>query len=154
MDGVDRDAVVELQARFAALGADDPEGWALAEITENVPQLARFLALRSIWPELIDGWAAPGSLETVPAATRLLSNGADRDDLARLARASAYEAVFGLLYRLTAHGQDDEAPDNSPGRRLMETTATGELTGRAVRSLHEDLLGMDPSGREGQDLFE
>ncbi|MFI7423269.1 hypothetical protein [Nonomuraea sp. NPDC049684] len=83
-----------------------------------------------------------------------MTHGADRDDLARLARASAYEAVFGLLYRLTAHGQDDEAPDNSPGWRLMETTATGELTGRAVRSLHEDLLGMDPSGREGQDLFE
>ncbi|MGP3958371.1 hypothetical protein ACTWPT_20365 [Nonomuraea sp. 3N208] len=77
-----------------------------------------------------------------------------RDDLAQLARASAYEAVFGLLYRLTAYGRDNEAPDDSPGWRLMETTAVGELTGRAVLSLHEDLLSMDPSGHEGQDLFE
>ncbi|MGW0192020.1 hypothetical protein [Nonomuraea sp. NPDC003201] len=154
MNQVDRDAVVALRASFEALGAGDPEGSAISEITENIPQLARFLALRSIWPELIDAWASPGSLETNPAANRLLSSGANRDDLAQLARASAYEAVFGLLYRLTANGQDDEAPENSPGWRLMETTAAGDLTGRAVQSLHEDLLSMDPSGREGQDLFE
>jgi hypothetical protein len=154
MKDVDRDAVVALRACFEALGADDPEGWALSEITENIPQLARFLALRSVWPDLIDSWAAPGSLEAIPAANRLLSNGANRDDLAQLARASAYEAVFGLLYRLTAYGRDDEAPADSPGWRLMETTAAGELTGRAVLSLHESLLSMDPSGHEGQDLFE
>ncbi|QFY15037.1 hypothetical protein GBF35_50395 [Nonomuraea phyllanthi] len=123
-------------------------------MTENIPQLARFLALRRIWPELIDEWAAPGTLESIPAANRLLSNGANRDDLARLARASAYEALFGLLFHLTASGQDDEAPEGSPGWRLMETTTAGDLTGRAIPSLHEDLLGMDPSGREGQDLFE
>ncbi|TMR99083.1 hypothetical protein [Nonomuraea basaltis] len=97
---------------------------------------------------------APGSLETIPAAHRLLSNGANRDDLTQLARTSAYEAAFGLLYRLTAYGQDDDAPDDYPGWRLVETTAAGELTGRAVQSLHESLLTMDPSGREGQDLFE
>lgn len=154
MNDVDREAVVALRACFEALGADDPEGWAVSEITENIPQLARFLALRSVWPELIDTWAAPGSLETIPAANRLLSNGANRDDLAQLVRSTTYEAVFDLLYRLTAHGHDDAAPDNSPGWRLMEITATGELTGRAIQSLHESLLSMDPSGRDGQDLFD
>ncbi|MFI7615880.1 hypothetical protein ACIBP6_32145 [Nonomuraea terrae] len=144
MDDVDRAALLALRARFEALGADDPDGRALSEATEGIPQLARYLALRSVWPELID--TRPESLEAIPAANRLLSNGANRDDLVRLARVSAYEAVFGLLYRLTAQGRDVEAPDDSPGWRLMETTATGELTGRALQSLHEDLLGMDPAG--------
>ncbi|MFG1960060.1 hypothetical protein [Nonomuraea sp. NPDC049028] len=154
MDEVDRDAVVALRTCFEALGADNPERRAVSEITENIPQLARFLALRSVWPELIGVWVAPGSLETIPAANRLLSNGAYRDDLAQLVRSTTYDAIFGLLYRLTTHGRDDEAPDDSPGWRLMETTATGELTGRAVQSLHESLLSMDPSGRDGQDLFD
>lgn len=34
MDNSDRDAVAALRARFEALGADDPERWALSEITE------------------------------------------------------------------------------------------------------------------------
>jgi len=51
MDEVDRDAVAALRTCFEALGADDPEGRAVSEITENIPQLARFLALRSVWPD-------------------------------------------------------------------------------------------------------
>ncbi|MEV4293421.1 hypothetical protein [Microbispora rosea] len=154
MNDEDRAALLALRDSFAALGAADPDSWALSEISEDIPQLARFLALRRIWPELIDSWAAPGALENIPAAARLLAHGADRSDLAQLARVTAYEAVFGLLYNLTAAGRDGEAPDNSPGWRLMETTASGELTGRAVRHLHEDLLTMDPSGRDGRDLWD
>ncbi|WP_432868635.1 hypothetical protein [Microbispora rosea] len=152
MNDEDRAALLALRDSFAALGAADPDSWALSEISEDIPQQARFLALRRIWPELIDSWAAPGALENIPAAARLLAHGADRSDLAQFARVTAFETVFGLLYNLTAAGRDGEAPDDSPGWRLMETTASGELTGRAVRHLHEDLLTMDPSGRDGRDL--
>ena len=153
MNDEDRAALLALRDSFAALGATDPDSWALSEISEDIPQLARYLALQRIWPELIDSWAAPGALENIPEAARLLAHGADRSDLAQFARVTAYEAV-GLLYNLTAAGRDGEAPDDSPGWRLMETTASGELTGRAVRRLHEDLLAMDPSGREGRDLWD
>jgi hypothetical protein len=42
---------------------------------------------------------------------------------------------------------------------LMETTDVSlgdhvRLTGRRVDGLHEDILTMDPSGREGRDLWE
>ncbi|WP_214325375.1 hypothetical protein [Nonomuraea sediminis] len=144
----------DLQDLFASLGADDPQAWAHSEISEDIPQLARFLALRHIWPDLISSWAAPGALEGIPAASRLLARDVNPVDLARVAQVAAYEAVFSLLYTLTAYGRDDKAPANTPGWRLMETAPSGELTGRAVQSLHEDLLTMDPSGREGQDIFE
>lgn len=149
----DRAAARTLQNLFATLGADDPQGWALSETSEDIPQLARFLALRHIWPELINNWAAPDALEDIPAAARLLAHGADPTDLARVAQVAAYETAFDLLHSLTAHGRDHEAPEDTPGWRLMETTPSGELTGRAVQSLHESLLTMDPSGRDGQDIF-
>jgi hypothetical protein len=154
MNAENRAAAIMLHDRFALLGAADAEEWALSEISENIPQLARFLALRRIWPDLIDAWAAPDALESSPAAARLLAHGADRQDLVRLSRLSAYETAFALLARLTAQGHDELAPGPAPGWRLMETAPQGELTGRTVASLHESLLSLDPSGREGQDLFE
>ncbi|GGO68199.1 hypothetical protein [Nonomuraea cavernae] len=153
MNEDDRAAAHTLQNLFATLGADDPQGRALSETSEDIPQLARFLALRHIWPDLINSWAAPDALEDIPAAARLLAHGADLTDLARVAQVAAYETAFGLLYSLTAYGRDHEAPEDTPGWRLMETTPAGELTGRAVQSLHESLLSMDPSGRDGQDIF-
>jgi hypothetical protein len=45
-----------LTATFAALGAPDPGEWARSEVDEDIPQLARFCFLRSLWPKLIDTW--------------------------------------------------------------------------------------------------
>ncbi len=50
--------------------------------------------------------------------------------------AAAYEAVFRTLYLLT--GEEDIGALAESG---------------AVTMLHEDLLGSDPTGREGTDLF-
>jgi hypothetical protein len=40
------EALVE---RFRELGAEEPEAWALSEVEENIPQLARFILLRRLW---------------------------------------------------------------------------------------------------------
>ena len=63
-----------------------------------------------------------------PALTRLLKSGANRRDLSLIARHSAYEAVFQILYML-----DDPGVDNDQ-----------------VATMHESLLSADPSGREGR----
>jgi hypothetical protein len=63
-----------------------------------------------------------------PALKRLLSAGATRRDLSLVARATAYEAVFGTLYTLSDPGVDNNA----------------------VEMLHESLLSADPSGKEGR----
>jgi hypothetical protein len=50
----------ELIALFERLGAHDAARWAHSEITEGIPQLARFLFLRQAWKKLIryadHGW--------------------------------------------------------------------------------------------------
>jgi hypothetical protein len=130
------------------LGCDDPDGWARSEIEENIPQLARYRFLHTLWPQLIDGWR--NGVINISAAQRAQQAGADRDDLTQLARAVAYETVFAML----THLADDQAADGGlPSWALVETDPGGTPTGRHLDALHEDLLTLDPSGREGRDLW-
>ncbi|MBF9069088.1 hypothetical protein I2501_13775 [Streptacidiphilus sp. NEAU-YB345] len=118
---------------------------------ENQPQLARIVLLRSLWRTAIDGWASPGALERVAAAKRLLDEGADRDDLVLLVRVAAYEAVSAVVDELDS-GADMNVSGMDVGWVVMESDTEGSPTGRPLAGLHEDLLTMDPSGREGEDL--
>lgn len=152
-----------LTAAFAALGAPDPAGWARSEAQEDIPQLARFCFLRSVWPKLIDTWTRDvgwverlSDSDTEPFAdasvglSRMRDAGVEPIDVGRVARWVAYETVFGLLYHLGC-GIDDDAGDAAPGWQLMETAGfDGALTGRSIAGLYEDLLGLDPSGLEGR----
>jgi hypothetical protein len=147
-----RAAAESLRTQFEALGATDAPDWARSEIDENLPQLARFVLLRSLWRGAIDGWAGAGALEQVAAARRLLDAGADRDDLVLLARAVAYEAVFAAVDELDCGGDVDVA-GMDVGWVVMESGEDGSPTGRLLSGLHEDLLTMDPSGRDGADLW-
>lgn len=54
----DRKRARTLAERFRALGAGDPEAWALSEVEDEVPQLARFLFLRRLWRGA-DEWKLP-----------------------------------------------------------------------------------------------
>ncbi|MEU6867702.1 hypothetical protein ABZ924_31445 [Streptomyces sp. NPDC046876] len=141
-----------LRTQFEALGAADAPDWVRSEIDENQPQLARFVLLRSLWRGAIDGWADPGALEQVAAARRLLDAGADRDDLVLLARAIAYEAVFAAVDELDCGG-DVNVPGVDIGWVVMESGEDGCPTGRPLSGLHENLLTMDPSGRDGADMW-
>ncbi|MGA5069055.1 hypothetical protein ACPB9E_35685 [Streptomyces exfoliatus] len=147
-----RAAAESLRTQFEALGAPDAPDWARSEIDENQPQLARFVLLRSLWRGAIDGWADPGALEQVAAARRLLDAGADRDDVELMARTVAYEAVFATVDELDA-GADVNVSGVDVGWVVMESGEDGSPTGRRLSGLHEDLLTMDPSGRDGADLW-
>jgi hypothetical protein len=143
----------ELTRRMRDLGADDPAGWAASEIEEGIPQQARFLFLRRIWPDAIDGWRRGEEIRRIPAGARLLDSGASQDDLATMLRAAAYEAAFTVVDRIDG-GYDPDAPSDAPGWALMEVGPDDNLTGRVIGGLHESLLGVDPSGRDGADLWE
>ncbi|WP_234440371.1 hypothetical protein [Streptomyces rimosus] len=153
LDVPSRAVAQSLGARFGALGVTDSADLIKSEVLEDLPQLARYVLLRSLWRDAIDGWSAPGSLEQLPAAQRLLAAGADREDLGRVARAVAYEAVFVTLDALDA-GCDMDTPGVDVGWVVMESGEDGSPTGRALSGLHEDLLTMDSSGRDGADLWQ
>jgi hypothetical protein len=150
-------------------GAPDPEAWASSEIQNNSAQLARYCFLRSLWPRIIDSWRDEPdwmvhyvtTAENRPrsafadaglALKRLQALGASDLDIGRIARAVAYAVVFDLLYHL-GYGSDpslaEQFPEQYPGWALMELGADGELTGRDLDGMHESLLTMDPSGRDG-----
>ncbi|MEU3887504.1 hypothetical protein [Streptomyces sp. NPDC029041] len=127
---------------FAALGADDPQGWAASEVAENLPQLARYRFLRALRQD-IEAWDtasvsslrddsdAEGATESNPAM-----------DLGLLARLVARETAFSVLRRLADPDSDDLPADirqQMPGWVLTETTPAGEPTHRSLDCLYEDL---------------
>jgi hypothetical protein len=144
--------VEALTARMAELGAPDPAGWARSEITEDIAQQARYLVLRRLWTDAIDRWAQPDALERVDASARLIAQGATVESVAAAMRLAAYEAVFATL-SIIDDGHDPDAPADAPGWLLVETDAEEQLSGRRVGGLHESLLSLDPSGREGADFM-
>lgn len=144
----------DLVRRMRELGAPEPESWAQSELEEDFAQQARFLFLRPIWAEAIDSWGTADNIRKYPAGARLLDAGASPLDLATMLRAVAYETAFYMLDRIDAGG-DLSAPEDAPGWVLMETKdEAGEPPGRDLGGLHEDILSLDPSGREGSDLWE
>jgi hypothetical protein len=111
--------------------AEDAESWARSEVSEGIPQQVRFLILRRLWRDAVDAWAAPDALDRLPAAKRLLDAGADRNDLVRVGRAAASEAVVTAVATIE-EGHDPEAPKDCPGWLLMETGPDDNPTGREV----------------------
>ncbi|WP_088289723.1 hypothetical protein [Kineosporia sp. A_224] len=116
---------------------------------------SRELLLQCLWQD-IRGWRAE-TIGNVPAAGRALRAGAASDDVVAAMQASAYDALFGALSLLDAHGPK-EAPPGSPGWVLVP--AVEDERGRVVlgdahdlAGLHEDFLSADPTGQEGADFF-
>jgi hypothetical protein len=146
----------DLSARMRELGAPDPEEWAESERREGIAQEARWLFLQAVWPEFIDRHT-PETVLSYPSARRAVEAGASAEDVAQAMRAAACEAVLGVLFRVF-EGCDLDAPADAPGWKLMEVRFDdedqGHLTGRDVVALHEDVMSLDPSGRDGADLWQ
>ncbi|GAA1607934.1 hypothetical protein GCM10009733_000060 [Nonomuraea maheshkhaliensis] len=68
----------------------------------------------------------------------------------------AFETVFGVLYRLDEPDlAEDDVPETLqeqlPSWLLVEVAGDDLVpTGRTLVGLHEDLVGLDPSGRNGR----
>jgi hypothetical protein len=152
--------------QMRVLGASDPEAWVRSEVAEDIPHLARYVLLRRVW-ESIDSWVEAsdqlvagfvGEAERTPSAAfadagvamrRMLEAGISADDIGRVARMVAYETAFDIVSTID-DGCDSERGDGFPGWMLVELTSAGKLTGRVIGGLHESLLSLDPSGREGR----
>ncbi|MFF7888707.1 hypothetical protein ACH40F_47970 [Streptomyces sp. NPDC020794] len=154
LDDDQRYAAQALHNRFAELGADEPLAWAFSQVTEGIPQMARYLILRRFWSEAINQWEQPRAIDALPATHRLLASGADRADIARVARTAAFETIAAVVNVLDEGFASDLDDDSLPGWCLQETTRDGTPTGRSIGGLHESLLETDPSGNEAEDLWE
>lgn len=146
---------------FRLAGAPDPESWALSQEKEGIPQLARYLFLRQAWKSVlpdgdtawIDAYRADARKSPdAPLAgvghalERLLAAGADRADIAEVARGLQYETMFGMGYLLEDPSiEEPELADMS--WRLYQTDEDGDPI-EPIGGLHESCLETDPTGRE------
>jgi hypothetical protein len=149
----ERDRAIALADLFERRGAPDPRDWARSQISENIAQMARFLILRRLWRDTVGEWMDPDSLSRTDPARRLLASGANPHDVLLVARAAAYDAMVAVAGMLDA-GIDWEIAAEGPGWSLMETDAEGAPTGRTISGLIESLMATDPSGNDGDDLWE
>lgn len=127
-------------------GADDARGWAESEVREGFPQLARYRLLRALAQD-VQAWDA-----VTVAALRYGTSQAE--DVIDIARAVARETTFSVLYRLSDPDSDDLPVDlqrQLPGWALVETTPVGELTGRVLGAVYEDLNTLDPGAEAARD---
>jgi hypothetical protein len=150
--------------RMKELGALDAEEWVESEITEDIPQMARFLILRCLWSEM-DMWRDDTDnllkhvlaeaernpkgyfAEAGRAIQRMLAAGVAVEDIGCVARVAAYEGMLSLV-QVIDNGGDPEAGDDLPGWALVEVDANGEGTGRVVDALHESIFEFGPEGDE------
>jgi hypothetical protein len=162
----ERQRTLKLVARFRAAGCKDPEAWTRSEVSQNIAQYARLLFLRDFWPQYIDKWSqnphdwiekACQSAAAQPrgffadaghAMAKMRAAGISDADIAAVARMTAYSTAFRILDRID-EGYYPAVDNDDPGWVLMERDHDGNLTGRQVSGLHEDLLMLDPSGRDG-----
>jgi hypothetical protein len=132
---------------MAELGVPDPGSWASSEITEDIAQQARYLALRRIWAIAMAPWRDQHALCRYSSLTRLLDHGTDPDLLATAIRQVVLETVVSVI-SVIDDGFDPTAPGDAPGWALMETRddgSAGTLTGRNVGGLHEACSKPTPS---------
>ncbi len=147
---------------FRRLGAPSPRAWAHSQVTEGIPQLARFLFLKQAWSNVVSegntAWIenAIKSAQVRPddpyaglgaALAQCKAAGASPDDLTEIARCVQAQLLFAIAYLLEGPPDDlDIDVDVSWG--LFETDEHGHPTKNRIGDLHESVLELDPTGRE------
>ena len=130
---------------WARVIGDDEYSDAASATEEEEHMATRAEFLKQVWTEVIGAHMAGRWIDNAiaaadrdpsapfadlgPALKRLLASGANRRDLCLVARHASYETAFTMLYMLGDPGVDDDD----------------------IEMLHEELLGADPSGREGRE---
>jgi len=152
----------DLVSLFRELGAKAPEQWAHSQITEGIPQLMRFLFLKSAWESIptegdtkwIDKQVARARANpTEPYAglgqvlDRCRASGISDRDLNELARCLQAQTLFSIGYLIDGPTYlPDSIEDLSWG--LFQIGEDGRPIGRQISGLHESVLDFDPTGRE------
>lgn len=150
----------EILSALERLGAPEPEAWVASEVSEGIPQVARFAFLKGAWQGVLDAndssWMdrlvtqiPTGSDQpfagTAHALRRLLQSGVDRRALHDVVRGMQAELVFNLCYLLDDPGVVEG--NDVVTWRLYELDEQDQ-PGREITGLHESVLETDPTGRE------
>lgn len=152
LDPGQRRRAQELAERFREAGASEPELWAASEVAEDIPQLAGFLLLRSVWrsakqwKQPPEAWFAEPEPQTAaePLAeedddepTRVRGSSHDAEDADA---EPAFLAAQRAVERILAAGVD---PDD------LKEVARAIFLHTAFDVVHAVDEGYDPEAAEG-----
>ena len=147
---------------FRQLGAREPEQWARSQMSEGIPQLQRFLFLKSAWANVVrDGdskWIddeihSSKSHPERPFAglgaglERCRQLGVADRYLIEIARCLQVQMLFNISY-LMDHPGDLPAPLQDMCWGLFQVDDAGNPFGLQIAGLHESVLELEPTGRE------
>lgn len=129
-----------LTAAMQRAGCTDPTDWVNSEVSEDLPQFARFLMLREVHAlaDAVDDaleetlFDRPDLEQTLAAAREAV--GAEALDALLL----AYGKTLGNSFVMVLDDGPSVQGEDIPGWQLVETDAEAEPTGRLVQGLHED----------------
>jgi hypothetical protein len=170
LDPATRQQVDQKVALLQRFNAVEPLAWVESELRENIPQVARFLFLHLVRAEVVNGalpFHAPEHEDfekSVPvlerqtrgeqAYERLVAQGANVEDLVRIARAAGVAAMFSFLGLLDGDWGDEGSAiyqlQEAPAWGLMEFRKGEEpvATGRELDGLHESVCSLYPEDEE------
>ena len=139
------DRHAQLTTAMLGAGCIAPKDWVHSELSENIPQFARFLLLRDVHraADAVDTVLADtvGEQPHLQATLDALREAVGEDALHTLLQAYG-KALGNALVMVLDEGPADASAEQ-PGWALMETDADGVPTGRWVQGLHEDYLDFD-----------
>ena len=152
----------DLTSLFRDLGAKDPGQWAQSQVVEGIPQLMRFLFLKSAWEDIpaenntkwIDQQIERAKAHpSEPYAglglvlSRCRSLGISDRELNELARCLQAQTLFRVGYLIDGPSYLPE-PIEDLSWGLFQVGEDGRPFGRKISGLHEAVLEFDPTGRE------
>lgn len=141
----------ELASKLDKAGCIEPEAWVFSEISEDIPQSARFTFLKHLWDQVVSPASKRGvenlRLSNVECAASLKKIDAvlsieEKDQLFR-----EFAIQMGWDFSQVVNDGVNEEQSQLPSWVLMEVdSGSGELTGREIHSLHESYMDKDFSG--------
>ena len=135
----------ELANLFLSVGAKNPISWAYSEITEDVPQLGRFLLLKHMHGIIKDtnGIIVEASEfdDDIQNKMNLISEVLGEELLNKMLYAYGKAILSGVISFIDEGNYS--AKTDGISWHLCETTAKGESTGRVIQGLHEDFYDFE-----------
>lgn len=139
---VQKEEYESLVMRLGNAGAKNPSSWASSEVTEGLPQFARFLILKSLFDiakSTDDNIAMAADFDDeLDEKYNTIKNAVGEEKLLSFLTAYSKGIIYNVIGLLDEGNQESDRDKIS--WTLMKTDENFESTGQIIQGLHEDFL--------------
>lgn len=139
---VQKEEYESLVMRLGNAGAKNPSSWASSEVTEGLPQFARFLVLKSLFDiskSTDDNIAMAADFDDeLDEKYNTIKDAVGEEKLLSFLSAYSKGIIYNVIGLLDEGNQESDRDKIS--WTLMKTDENFESTGQIIQGLHEDFL--------------